>query len=532
MALPARATAGSLTSYRRLLGRRLGLLVAVLNDWEPLLWASLGVVAALIVLGRYPIGQNSDGLLETIMSVQQLTVFFWGQDRFANLLPALTAGVTDPHANAICQLALRTLLGLLAPLFFCVLATPRDDAGTAWRATAAASALLLAFMPQREVFEAYIEASPYGTSFALAGFALLAFRRAALAMEGNWSRPALRAIGLVLTCAAYMVNASMVLVAAPLLAGELLLFGSALAMDFSVASLAAVMATAALIAGVPNDTPHTPFGFGETTIGLSYYGGAMLGKPGRFFACVLPATGVSLLLLRYGWRDRRVSEHLGQAGILVAALTISFIATALSSWVILNSMHPRYLVPEYFLTASLGGVSLVHLVRGTVRSGAVQRAVLVGVCACLLLGAMHRTSSSRKEPTIDIVSGASKEVADAVAAAVLERSLDGVAGDYWDVWPAVFQAEQLAYDFGRPVGHVFGITPRGEGRRSAFVAQLLQKGRFGIACIGYDPDNCRALVLRTMRPPDTLARPAWPTMALPDGRVLTFLTIERPRPGA
>ena len=168
------------------------------------------------------------------------------------------------------------------------------------------------------------------------------------------------------------------------------------------------------------------------------------------------------------------------------------------------------------------------LAQGAVRAVAGRNLLILGACACLLaVAARHSAPPAARE----IIGAAYKPVADAVAAAVVSRGLDGVAGDYWDVWPAVFQAEVLLHRLGRPAGGVFGLTYRGEARRDAFTARLLQAGRLRFACIGMDGGACSASIQQTMRLPGVYLgvnmELAEPPVTLPDGRALTFITLVR-----
>ena len=61
----------------------------------------LALVGAIgIVLSRDPLGQNADGILETIISLQRVTLFFWDQNRFANIVHLLASGIRSPVLNA------------------------------------------------------------------------------------------------------------------------------------------------------------------------------------------------------------------------------------------------------------------------------------------------------------------------------------------------------------------------------------------------------------------------------------------------
>ncbi len=479
-------------------------------------------VAAIAVVN--PVWQDADGMIGTLFSRQQLTLFFWGEDRFANVIPALAAPVANPQANLAAQVLLRMSLGVLAPLFACVFLT----AGTAaaWRATLLSSALLLAFAPHLMQHELYIQASPYGTSFALAGLALLAFRHAR--RVGPSPATPLVLLAMLLTLAAYLENISLVLVAFPLLVIEGVVFRSRLAVQFGGASLLAVAVASAAMrlfgAGVPTNQ-----GFAESGVGLLAVAHLLEGKAGRFPIAML-AGGLAVHLLlraRAGTPagrapagpapDARFGLWAAMAAVTGGAMVVVF----LSSWVVQNQCHPRYLLPTYILAAGLGGAALTTLFQRLVPSW--HHIWALGAATCLLLVAVLRAWPPAA-PTL--AEPARFQAAEAVADQVIARGLDGIEGGYWEVWPAVFQAERLMYWLGHPPGRVFGLTFRGESRREAFIARLLERGEVRIACIDTDPGHCNALVVATMAPPPTTMRLAAPAMTLPGGGTLNFLTLQ------
>ena len=65
-------------------------LAAALESIEPLPIVAVFLLCLLVLARSIPLEQDADEILSTIMSLQKLTVFFWVQDRFGNLLPLLT----------------------------------------------------------------------------------------------------------------------------------------------------------------------------------------------------------------------------------------------------------------------------------------------------------------------------------------------------------------------------------------------------------------------------------------------------------
>lgn len=56
-------------------------------------------ISALTVIHYSPSHLNADVLLNSVMSIQNITLFYWGQNRLANILPLLTSFIKDPSIN-------------------------------------------------------------------------------------------------------------------------------------------------------------------------------------------------------------------------------------------------------------------------------------------------------------------------------------------------------------------------------------------------------------------------------------------------
>ena len=480
----------------------MAMLGEVAQCWQPLFWLVAVLLPAAIVAMRFDIGQNADGLLQTLMSLEHLTVFFWEQNRFANLVPLLTRGITDPTANAQAQLAIRIVAGAAAPLLFTAPLVRHGNILRVCRMALLATCLALAFVPQRYLWEWFIEASPYGTSFALGGCALLSFdaarrRDGAIAM-------ALRCGGLLLTIAAYMVNMSLVLLTAPLFGLLAITRGSRLAIEFGLASTIGGIAT--VIASNSVAAPQTVLRFGESFIGLTYYLWVFTQKPGYFLGAMLALFALSLGVGKA--LKRGVDEELlGYGLIMLATFVFAFVGISLNSWVIANGLHPRYIVPLYILAASLGGISLVTMLEAAAAARS-RTWICLGLCLATSLLASRRSLPPVPREA-GIVSTTVQVTASAAAADLIRLKLDGIAGDYWLVWPTVFLADQHVHDLGRPPGHIFGASYRGTVRRNALRTQLFAQGHLDFACLDLPDEPCRALVSEVTGLP-LAVHPLWP----------------------
>ncbi len=464
-----------------------------------------------LVLLRVPLSQNADGLLETVMSLQRLTLFYWGQSRFANILPALAAPIRDPVANADAQLVARIVLGLAAPLLVCALLGARARHLSVTRATVLSALLFLALAPARIITEALAQTSPFGTSFTLAGLAVLAFRGAvaAPAHAGRW-----RIAGTALAIAAFLQNVSLLIEVAPLAVGLCVLARSRVALEWALASGAALVATiAAMKLCAPSAAPQIG-GFGHSLLGLRIYGGYLVGPAGRGFWVALALAAASNLL---GRRAPDARTLLAGDLVLVGTIVVSFVATGLSDWVVVNNTHPRYLVPDYLLAAGLGGLALERLVH-TVGASRLGQECCAAAAAAFLLALAVVHLGPRAPGDDEIIAADWRGMSATVAASIRTRHLDGIAGAYWDVWPAVFRTGGAGAD-------TFGFAYNGEARRNAMVRRLRARSRLRVGCIDKPGVDCVAVTRSTIDVPVRVTDAGEPPLMLDEGRRLTTLLV-------
>lgn len=472
--------------------------------------------ALALVLGRVPLGQNADGLFGTVMSLQRLTLFYWGQSRFANLLPALAAPIRDPVANADAQLVARIVLGLAAPLLVCALGALCDPRASVLRATVIAALLFLATAPPRIIYEALTQASPFGTSFTLAGLSVLAFRAAA---AGSHGRARWRAAGTVLAVLASLENVSLAMETAPLAVGLCLLARTRAAVEWALAGALALGATIAAMHVLAPAAAPSIGGFGRSLAGLRVYGGFLLSPAGSAFWIALALAVASHLPHR---RAAGAGPRIAGDLVVVGTIAVSFFATALSNWVVLNNIHPRYLVPDYLMAAGLGGLALERIVRRIAPDGRRQEAAATAAAAVLLgLALVHGLPRAAGEDAL--IQADWRRMSATAASAVRTRHLDGVAGAYWDVWPVVFRR-------GDATPQTFGFAELGSARRRAIVRRLGAQGRLRIGCIEREGVDCASAIRTTIGAPVSVAATGEPALALDGGRRLTTLLVG-PLPG-
>lgn len=437
------------------------------------LLAALLAAAVLLDLGALHRLEHGDSLVPVLVSLQRWTPFYWDQERYGMLVPALALPVRDPLLNLLLQRGLLILSGLGAVVLLARHVLPRRD----WPlAGALSAALLLLLAPPAWRFE-YLGDQPYGLSLALA-LAGLALAEAAPSPEGAgswraagpgaWRRhPARLAAGLALVLLAHWVNAATGVVLGALAlarAAEDLLEGEPreavagrLRVDAGLlaAGLALGQVTVWTYPWLTGNPLRLPVGFlppGEWPAAWRAMAATALADEGRWLAALglVAAAGVGLLSLP-GLRPARRGALVRAATLLAAALAYAAFAGALR-WVAENRFHWRYLAPSALLV-HLAATSLLAepLARVAPLARPCLRLALVAVpLAALLAGGPPSAAGVRAD--LDQVAGRWTED-------VLAARCDLVAGDYWSVWPAVWHVALVARERGldRPV---YGVAHR------------------------------------------------------------------------
>jgi len=484
--------------------------------------AMLGIVG-LLLSSHIPLSEDSDGLLTTIMSLHQVTLYYWGQDRLGNLLPAMTIWIHDPTANAYAQVGLRLIFGLLAPIFYCSLVFPRAVDG--WRAVLATDLLLVLGLSPAFAWQIYVQANPYGTALAMAGLSTLMLRTV------RNGKPRARwlfwSLGATILLIAYVTDIGLLLFTVPLIA----LLALVLSSEFNRRLLFLHI----LVIGIAFVLPKVFAPGLQTPLGLTLsYQNAL-----RFLQSVWSTMGWQFILVAAlpvffwlglsglgGLRGRWV-----YASILAAMLTVaivSLIVTGSSHFVAMSLFSPRYFIPGHVLLMAMGGTSIWLCCRFGISDRSLSRAAFIGISGALLLaGTAHlQTWGSGGD---GIIGNGKEQEARAIAASYVSEHLHAIAGDYWHTWPAVFEAQQYEYDLHQSTTEVFGITPRGEVRRGAFAARLANRGAMRIGCIDLKADACGGLISQIMGLPNLRAQEFAAPVQLPGNHVLTLIMLQPTR---
>ncbi len=146
----------------------------------------------------------------------------------------------------------------------------------------------------------------------------------------------------------------------------------------------------------------------------------------------------------------------------------------------------------------------------------------------MILGSRGHLAAAGEAPT-DIIGSGKAPLAHLVSGRYVAMSLDGIAGTYWDTWPAVFATEQYHHEIGWKGADVLGIAKRGGARRDAFLARPMARGKLHIGSIDLTPKNCLETVTSVMSVDDLRVQTFATSDPIGDGHTLSHAEILPPR---
>jgi hypothetical protein len=469
-----------------------------MNEKRPIppLWPFLlacAIVAVLIDFGTLHRGQHSDSIVACLMSLYRWTPYFWELDRGGTLVPLLAIPFRHPLANVLFQAGVNVFATLAA--FLLLARYMLRDASYPVVGLLAASAFVA--LPAAYLRSEIFLNSGYGAWMALGLVALLLVEGRGINCA-SWPRLALAALLMVVVhwayCTAAMFLVPLVLFRAvfrPTSVENAVTEGPSASDSLSArlsSWLRSESATGLLLLGI-----GCAAGFGlkwalAPVIGTRFGSlpvrdwlptlGGLVSKiwsyldPEHGPLLVLSAGGVGLVLLAIPAVRRQSQSVLRSAAALAATGVILSLFLATREHVKANEYSFRYMAHSaMFVEVALFAVAVGPLclaVGSMARKGIYAGTVGVLLFAALIaygvpsLSGVRADLATQRIPVPDPPDGelpSFKPYVGMSPAEILDAHCTHIAGGYWQVWTAVFDANLALRDQGE---HrvVWGITLR------------------------------------------------------------------------
>ena len=437
---------------------------------------------------------NADSILQAMMSVQKLTWYYWGQNRLANVLPFLASFIPDLGANFAMQVILRVAAGMALPATMLVVLRTYERLSVKYLL---ALAFFFAALPVHAIGVLWVGGQPYCPALALFTIGV-ALARASARRRGVHAL-VFAALAFAVLVAAFFINISFILFAVPLLVGLLLIHTrsddvlvTALALPAWVIAMGHSALSAAPGGGGAYMRLHVSLANLRATA-ESLAGCIEPSRIGVAAALFLAAVGAVVILQRAHARTGSaglVAPVVARAGVVVLTCTAYVFVVANLEWMRLNAFSSRYIVMvvPFLMTVAVVLVvdAITVLTRGSSRrlherwAGIGAALVFSAILLVQMLPVHVNDSFVPREQRADL----------AQLAEVAERQrATFIAGNYWFVWPAVFDTLRR-----RQASHdelpFFGLAARGEVLAAEITRHLRATPRVSLVCWDLEPGEC------------------------------------------
>lgn len=445
-------------------------------------------LSLLVTFGSNSNTHDADSLLPAFMSTQNLTWYYWDQNRFANVLPLLATPFKDISANFYFQVFLRNLGAYWSIVFGLLLLTDR-------RLFLERFCLgVLIFSVGAPGLSIFGVAIPHAVSCGL-------FAAGLLLMDASRYRVIAIASAGVAFFAAFTVNISLLVIVLPISFICLLIgvYGrkTTIGRPLSFALITATAAAAYIHASFFE--PKTPSSFRYDPTGFSKAIGAILEQLNAQVLVGAIVVSVTVYSLRLFAQRRPAEASIPGPDISVAlvAVTTAWLLVNLS-WVQANGLSGRYFnVNVMILLAIVAGWSttLLHEA-GILRFRLIFAPLLIAACAFHVW-----KTNGPATVVIDHVTGvAGAERAFNTEKDALLQNLPAnqpaiFIGNYWYVTPLAFEWNRRnsrldGYPLADDLAHAYALLPT--------LKLLLETDRpITIVCIGITEQRCSGAIRAT-----------------------------------
>lgn len=444
------------------------------------------LVPALLTVLRYTADHiNGDGVWQSVMSVQDVDLFYWGQDRFFAILPLLGSPIADPTLNLFLLLLINALSFHALLLTVCYLgldaiADPPDRRALviSYLVTVITAHVALT---SATIYSFALEASPHSTAWLLALWSYQLFKRDSLAA---------RAVAAALVGVSVGLSPQALLLVAALALVQVIRHGHWLRWIAFGAVWLTWLVVWFVLAKVwgQNAGPVDPltdidyFAFNRASLvngALPSITNILSGYRLLPLVAGIVVAALALLPIRNRW-----IALMPRWALAVAFCACFWALFTANTWTAANQYNVRYyfpvaLLPIIAVAVPIAAAAVAVRVPGPV---VVRRAAVPVVAAAILVAVL--LAGPLTSPANSVVLRQTEATADQVRA----DDVLFVSGYYWDMWPILLQA----LDDGRDSHFVAG--PKSGGDPQAYkdaLATALAAGRTPTAmCVNDDIAVC------------------------------------------
>jgi hypothetical protein len=449
------------------------------------------LAAAGFVWSEAYCSHNADSILPALISWQKLTWFFWTQNRFGNVLPLLTIWIRDIGSNFTAQVFLRAAMAMSIPwLVLLYLGNLR------WLVLKYVLALALVFVSMQGVLAPiWLEHTPYGTSVFFFSCSLALHR---INQYTRLSDFILTVVTLICLICSFFINSSLIIFAFPLWFGYVFLYPNKRNWWFLLLLMLAFGVCTLHSALTPGDNYFKwHISWNNFVIVAS---GLFFDLSWKLYVAQLCIICVSICVLQCvrnkGKNDALISPIVAKSLVMLISVAVYLITVTNLEWTRINDFSSRYFLLMFAIIPALCVVLTVEALEALIPKLSMQvRLAVTGAAVIVFGGVLLRQIDSLNWGCPDVERPRRENIR--ILSQLADRyGASFIAGDYWTVWPAVFDTLKYRQASGEQQPIVFGLSGRGEVLSAEVADYLNHADRVIVICFEQEVTSCYDWLLR------------------------------------
>lgn len=440
------------------------------------------VLSAMTVNKFSPEFLNADVIINSVMSLQNITLFYWGQNRLINFMPLLASLFKTPSVNLYFVLGAASIVHYTLLLYFAkrVISVyglkQKDYMDT--KIFLIISFIFVVIAKKQTIFSIAIWHIEYSIPLLMISWAFFDIIEKRLRF-GSWL-----VLATVLIVIATGMNYSITVVSCALIGAYVFYIkkNSNRVIIFTLISVFSFIIWN-MIAKHFGNLPYSKFSLKQIAVGLPIVAHNLLdafelsGVVAIVFCITIICAPCSLFGRKALDNCSRLESYIIYS--IAAFCFFWMIMFTLNKWVEMNQFSNRYFTFIIYGLLTVAAFQTYKLLRmmGYWSSSVIAGGALILIIVILWNGFV-------KLPDFNIFKRIQKKV---------PENHELYSGDYWLVWPAVFRDMMV----GKPA---FGLAYRGEGNKEKVRAvvdrQILYKGHFSVLCLNDKTESCEGQISR------------------------------------
>ena len=442
---------------------------------DPLLAIVISIVLGLMTINKLlSVRLHADTIILSVMSIQKPTLFYWGQDRYFNLIPILLSPIKDAGTNLFLHLVIfsSAFYGLLIAIAYWSVSYLSDKAPPIDRYLLAAITIVLAptLLSSHALYMMSAEAQPYVIS--------LLFLLGAVQLLLKSDQTVGRTLGgLACMILGAALNPGVLIVAAAIGCGALAFVSWMRVGSFAASAIAGFLLWMLAAQSAPHPDQAAYFQLDLRSLQFDLLKALNSIATDIYLPALIALVGAILVaeLVAPSQRSQRLN--------ILSLGTIAFCLCwwgffGINEWIKMNAFNGRYFSPIY-IAICVGGAVALYLPLS--RFAVWRKLVIITLCSVISIALLVRSPLLRPKDIAIFRRVAS------VAEYAKSHRIRFFAGDYWLVWPTVFMT------LDRP-NSAFGLASRGLANRSqvrrALAEELARGSTPRLLCLKDSVEQC------------------------------------------